>query len=178
MARHSTTLENATESLFEVRSESSSGVHTLLTSLNPGDSYKLVRGSSDTYLQHWVVVGDSPVVNFSSDELVDNERIKIVWNGTERKYEKESVLRYSSSRARDMSNEQRPQQPGSASLTLNTGKPPSGIKRFFSLERFPFARRSPDAAATLPTLRSTNSEPILESSVTSLSPNSSRHSSI
>jgi hypothetical protein len=76
-----TVLENGTDSPFEVRSESSSGVHALLTTLGPKETYKLVRSSSDTYLQHWVVMGDAPVVSFSSDELIDNQRITIVCAG-------------------------------------------------------------------------------------------------
>lgn len=94
MVRHITLLENGTDSPFEVRSESSSGVHAHLTTLSPGETYKLVRGSSDTYLQHWVVVGDAPVVCFSSDELIDNEKITIVCDGAA--YKKDAVPRHSS----------------------------------------------------------------------------------
>ena len=81
MVKVATILENGTGSPFEVRSESSSGVHALLTTLKPQETYKLIRSSSDTYLQHWVVMGAAPVVSFSSDELIDNQKITIVCEG-------------------------------------------------------------------------------------------------
>lgn len=82
MVRVSTILENGTSSPFEVRSESSCGVHTVLKALGPGEKFTLQRSSSDTYLQHWVVMGSALVISFSSDELVDNERITILNEGS------------------------------------------------------------------------------------------------
>ncbi|KAG0553577.1 hypothetical protein KC19_12G022200 [Ceratodon purpureus] len=128
-----TVLENGTNSPFEVRSESSSGVHALLTTLRPQEIYKLVRSSSDTYLQHWVVMGDAPVVSFSSDELIDNQRITIVCEGGS-VYRKLVVPRHTP-KSISMPN-RNPESIGGESPThslSNAGKPPlSGFKRFFS----------------------------------------------
>ena len=82
MVRVSTILENGTFSPFEVRSESSCGVHTVLKTLGPRETFKLERSSSDTYLQHWVVMGSAVVLSFNSDELVDNDKITIVSDGS------------------------------------------------------------------------------------------------
>ena len=82
MVRVSTILENGTSSPFEVRSESSCGVHTVLKTLGPQETFRLERSTSDTYLQHWVVMGSAVVLSFSSDELVDNDKITIVSDGS------------------------------------------------------------------------------------------------
>jgi len=81
MVKVATILENGTSSPFEVRSESSCGVHTFLKTLAPQETFTLERSSSDTYLQHWVVMGSALVISFSSDELVDHDRITIVNEG-------------------------------------------------------------------------------------------------
>lgn len=128
-----TVLENGTDSPFEVRSESSSGVHALLTTLGPKETYKLVRSSSDTYLQHWVVMGDAPVVSFSSDELIDNQRITIVCAGAAT-YKKVVVPRHTPKSISMPNRKPEPIGGDSPTHTLpNAGKPPlSGIKRFLS----------------------------------------------
>lgn len=77
----STVLENGTRSPFEVRTESSCGVHTTLKTLNPREEFKLVRSSSDTYVLHWVVMNSNHLISFSSDELIDFDRITIVNDG-------------------------------------------------------------------------------------------------
>jgi len=82
MVKVATILENGTCSPFEVRSESSCGVHTVLKKLAPQEKFTLERSSSDTYLQHWVVMGSAHVISFSSDELIDYDRITIVNEGS------------------------------------------------------------------------------------------------
>jgi hypothetical protein len=156
--RLSTILENGTASPIEVKSESATGVHTLMATIKPGLTYKLFQGSSDTYLQHWVVVGNAPVVSFNSDELVDNERIKIIMS-VGGSYDREVTPRHGVSKPTTTARNERSKSVGAGS---DVGKPPTGLRRFLSAVVSPFIKRSPEANLT-----SVNSEPNLGLSKTS-----------
>lgn len=88
MGKVATVLENGTDAHCEIKSRSASGVHILVKKLAPKEQYTLERRTSDTYLQHWVFVGRDAVASFSSDELIDNDKIVIEHDGTEFKVAK------------------------------------------------------------------------------------------
>lgn len=71
-----TILENDTALPIEVKTESAAGVHTLIKTISPRGTSELRVRPGDTYLTHWVVFGNAQVQRFSSDDLVDNKRIK------------------------------------------------------------------------------------------------------
>ncbi|KAG0583505.1 hypothetical protein KC19_3G142000 [Ceratodon purpureus] len=133
MVRVSTILENGTSSPFEVRSESSCGVHTVLKTLGPQETFRLERSTSDTYLQHWVVMGSAVVLSFSSDELVDNDKITIVSDGSiYKKVVNARPLRSASLPSRRSSYVQ-PEGAVGSSHRSSASKPPArGFRKFLS----------------------------------------------
>lgn len=137
MVRVSTVIENGTTTPFEVKLESSCGVHTVLKSLAPQEKFTLERSSSDTYSQHWVVMGSALVISFSSDELIDNDTITIVKEGPN--YRK--VMSPRVYKSHSMPNRRSPyvnpeDEEGSGSYMYSACKPPlrkSFKKLFYSL---------------------------------------------
>lgn len=144
--RDSTILENSTASPIEVKSESAAGVHTLITTIRPWGMSELRVSSGDTYLNHWVVVGNAPVVSFSSDDLADNRKIKFyIVDGS---YSRQDFPRHGDSRPATTARNERSQSVGAGS---DVGR----LRRLWSVVVSLFIRRSPEANP----ITSVNSEP-------------------